>query len=148
MKHPAPNPSGIAAEHWKAAAQGRLALPRCTGCGRFQWPPRARCLACRAPLAWHEASGRGTIATYSIVRRAVNEALAADVPYAVALVALDEGVRLFTNVVGVAPDALRTGMRVRCRFEPTLDPALSVPVFEPDDEPARDAVPSGGGPRA
>ena len=87
MKHPPPNPNGIAAEHWQGAAQGRLVLPRCSGCGRFHWPPRAHCPECRSPLAWHEASGRGSVASFSIVRRAVNEALAGDAPKALHMLA-------------------------------------------------------------
>jgi uncharacterized OB-fold protein len=136
MKHPAPNPAGTSGPHWQAAADGRLALPYCSACACFQWPARARCRQCRGLLEWRQAAGRGRIAAFSIVRRAVNRELAADAPYAVAFVELDEGVRLFTNIVGPNPEALHVGLRVRCRFEPALDPALCVPVFEPDGNPA------------
>src|SRR5690606_40548155 len=119
--------------HWQAAGELRLALPYCARCKRFQWPVRARCTHCLGALEWRQASGRGRIAAFSIVRRAVNRELEADAPYAVAFVALDEGVRLFTNLVGSPPQALRVGLRVRCRFEPALDPAVRVPVFELDE---------------
>ena len=130
MKHPAPNPAGTAAAHWEAAREGRLALPYCTPCRRFQWPVRASCLQCGGKLEWREASGQGRIAAYSIVRRAVNRELEPDAPYAIAFIELVEGGRLFANVVGSNPEALRVGLAVRCRFEPALDSTLSVPVFE------------------
>lgn len=132
MSHPAPNPAGTSAAHWQAAREGSLALPYCAACQSFLWPARARCPQCRGPLAWRHAAGRGRVAAFSVVRRAVNAERADDPPYVVAFVELDEGVRLFTNIVAVDPHAVRMGMRVRCRFEPALDPALQIPVFEPE----------------
>ena len=132
MKHPAPNPAGPAAAHWQATREGRLELPYCGACQSFLWPARACCPQCRGPIEWRHAAGRGRLAAFSIVHRAVNPDLAADAPYVVAWVELDAGVRLFTNIVAVEPHAVRMGMRVRCRFEPALDPALCVPVFEPE----------------
>ena len=72
------------------------------------------------------------MAAWSVVRRAVDPALKDDVPYVVAMVALEEGVRLFTNIVGIHADSIRAGMRVRCRFEPTTDERAWVPVFGPE----------------
>ena len=132
MKHPVPNPTGVAAGHWKAAGEGRLALPYCVPCARFHWPPRVACPRCGGEPSWRNAIGTGRVVSFSIVRRAVNPELAYDAPYVVAFVELDEGVRLFTNMVDIGVDAVRTGMRVRCRFEPALDPALRVPVFAPE----------------
>jgi uncharacterized OB-fold protein len=143
MKHPTPNPAGTSAPHWQAAGDAHLALPDaplalpyCESCRRFHWPARARCPQCHGEITWRHASGLGSIATFSIVRRAVNPELAADTPYVVAFVDLDEGVRLFTNIVDAQPDALEVGMRVRCRFEATLDAALHIPVFAPVDDVA------------
>ena len=134
MKHPSPNAAGTSAPHWRAAVQGRLALPYCAPCQRFHWPVRARCPYCAGSIDWRDASGRGRIATFSIVQRAVNPELADDAPYVVAFVELDEGVRIFSNSVAVDPTQLRTGLRVRCRFEATLDAAGRVPVFVPEAE--------------
>ena len=129
MKHPTPNPTGTSAPHWQAAREARLALPYCESCVRFHWPVRARCPECRGAVTWRNACGLGRIATFSILRRAVNPELADDAPYAVAFVDLDEGVRIFANIVEVQPDALSIGMRVRCKFECALDAAVRVPVF-------------------
>ena len=132
MKHPTPNAAGTAAEHWKAAAVGRLALPYCVSCASFQWPPRARCPQCHGETSWRDASGRGHIVSFSVVRRAVNPELVDAAPYAVAFVELDEGPRMFANVVDIDASAVTIGMRVCCRFEPALDASVHVPVFAPE----------------
>lgn len=129
MKHPAPRASGTSAPHFEAAKQGRLLLPHCAACAKFHWPPQAACPHCGGAPGWREAKGTGTIATYSVVYRAVNPELKDDAPYVIAFVDLDEGVRLFSNIVDVKPAELRSGLRVQCRFEPSMDPELWVPVF-------------------
>ena len=136
MKHPTPNPNGISAEYWRAAGEGRLALPYCASCARFRWPMSAACPGCGGALGFREASGRGAVASWSVVHRAVNPELKDAAPYVVAFVELDERVRLFTNVVDAAPEALRVGLRVRARFEVALDAAVQVPVFVVDRERA------------
>jgi uncharacterized OB-fold protein len=80
-------------------------------------------------LEWRQATGGGRIGALSIVRRAAQPELAQAVPYALGFIELDAGVRVFAHIAAADPAALRPGMRVACRFEPTLDPALSVPVF-------------------
>ena len=67
-----------------------------------------------------------------MVQRAVNPELKDDAPYVIAFIELEEGVRMFTNIVDAPPGSLQVGQPVRCRFEPTMDPALWVPVFAPD----------------
>ena len=134
MKHPVPNSCGTSAEFWKAAGEERLTLPHCNACALFQWPPRAACVKCGAGLSWREASGCGSIASWSVVRRAVHPELKGSAPYIVAFIELDERVRLFTNIVDAAPEDLRVGARVRARFEPALDAAIRVPVFVLDTE--------------
>ena len=133
MKHPAPAPDGIAAPFFRdgAAPAGQLLLPTCTACSRHAWPPRWRC-ACGGAPAWQPVAGRGTVATWSIVRRAVVPALKDEVPYVVAFVTLDAGPSLMTNIVDVAPAAMRRGLRVRSRLD-AVD-ASAIPVFEPDPE--------------
>ncbi|MPS27052.1 MAG: hypothetical protein E2576_17310 [Alcaligenaceae bacterium] len=121
--------SGLLAPYREAAGRGVLLLPRCGDCGAWQWPPRAACRHCGGALDWRQASGGGRLSTWSVVTRAPRPELQADVPYVVAFVELDEGVRLFARIVGTGADALRTGQRVRCRFGPSPDPAISIPVF-------------------
>jgi uncharacterized OB-fold protein len=131
MKHPAPRLQD-AAPMWREGARQTLVLPHCAGCSRYVWPPRGRCPECGGTLEWHAAGGRATLATFSVVRRAVDPDLGDSVPYVVAIVALEEGVRLFTNIVDAQPDTLAIGMRLRCRFERTTDEDAWVPVFAPE----------------
>jgi len=133
MKHPAPRSNATSAFHFEAAKDGRLVLPYCEACAKYHWPLRARCPHCdsSADPGWRAATGTGTIASYSVVVRAVNPELKDDAPYVIAFVELDEGVRLFTNIVDAEPEDLHCGMRVQCHFEASMDPELWVPVFAP-----------------
>jgi uncharacterized OB-fold protein len=128
MKHEAPR-LREAALHWRKAREGVLVIPYCGACSRFVWPVPAACPGCGGALEWRDCRGTGEVVTYSIVRRAVDPTLKEEVPYVVAIVELDEGVRLFTNVVDVDTRALRAGLRVKCCFEPTIDDDAWVPVF-------------------
>ncbi|WP_296560600.1 OB-fold domain-containing protein [Pigmentiphaga sp.] len=121
--------AGLLAPYREAAGRGVFLLPRCGDCAAWQWPPRAACRRCGGALAWGQASGGGRLATWSVVTRAPRPELQSDVPYVVAFVELDEGVRLFSRVVGADAGALRAGMRVGCRFDPLSDSAVPVPVF-------------------
>jgi uncharacterized OB-fold protein len=131
MKHEAPR-MHEAAPMWRAAAEGRLVLPFCTACARYVWPPRVGCAACAGALEWREAGGGAVLVSYSVVRRAVDPALKDSVPYVVAIVALDEGIRLFTNIEDAPVDRLRIGMRLRCSFESAVDGTTWLPVFTPE----------------
>lgn len=132
--HLRPEGAGSAAAYWDGACRGKLLLPRCTACASATWPPRKRCPACGGALAWIEASGRGVVHTYTVVRQNADPWLAARLPYVVAMIDLDEGPRLMSNVVGCDVEAVRIGMPVAVAF---LDVGADVrlPVFEPT--PAR-----------
>jgi uncharacterized OB-fold protein len=81
-------------------------------------------------VEWVEASGHGTVLSFTIVYRPVTPAFAADVPYVVALIRLDEGPQMMSNVVGCAPEKVYIGMPVEVTFEDwTAD--ISVPKFKP-----------------
>lgn len=129
MKHPAPRAGRETSPFWNAAAGNRLSLPYCEACAAFQWPPRGRCIRCDGAVTWRDSAGIGRVASYSVVRRPVNPDLKEEVPYIVAFVELEEGVRLFTNIVDVAPEDVHVGLNVYCRFEATMQPGIAVPVF-------------------
>lgn len=117
----------LAAPFLEAAAQGRLVVQVCTSCGHAQLPPRARCEACgRTALEWRDAVGTGRIATFSVLHRSPDQR---PVPYVYAIVDLDEGPRVVTNVVGADPDALQIGQAVRVVFEAADDDGRRWPVF-------------------
>lgn len=133
MIYSAPRNGREATPHWKAAHEGRLLLPFCEANGHFAWPPGKHCPTCGSPLAWRESKGEGKIVTFSIVRRAVQPEWKDKGPYVVAMVALDDGGRLITNIVDCDPDAVRCGARVVCTFVQTTDPELGLPVFRLKD---------------
>ena len=108
----------------------RFMLPRCGDCGKFHFYPRPVCPYCAsARIAWAEASGRGEVYSHSTVYRAPSPAFKDDVPYVIAIVKTDEGPHLLSRVVGVAPDTVKIGLRVRARMEKFADHAV-LPVFE------------------
>lgn len=131
---PVPDRSTYGAPYWDAARAHRLVLQRCTGCGRLQHFPRPWCTQCLADdLEFVAASGRGTIYSFTVVRRNRNPVFAPRTPYVIALVDLDEGVRVFTGIVDCDPDAVSVGQRVRVCFE-DVDDDHSVPLFRLDPE--------------
>ncbi len=104
-------PRGAEAEYFAALQAGRLMIQRCGDCCRAVFHPRQFCPHCDcADLAWEEASGRGTVHTLTTVR------IKPDRPYNVSLIELDEGVRMMSRVDGIAPDAVKIGMRVQARI--------------------------------
>jgi uncharacterized protein len=131
VTRPVPSPDADSAPYWAAARAGRLELQRCRPCGLVVFYPRARCPRCHAAdLAWETLSGRGTVHAYTIVHRAPDPSLEDAIPYVVALVDLDEGARLMTNIVDCAPEQVRIGLPVVVRFRPVSD-AAALPLFGP-----------------
>jgi uncharacterized OB-fold protein len=121
---PAPPITPESAPFYEAAAGGRFLIARCTSCGKAIWYPRALCPFCFGATRWEEASGRGTIYSFSVMRRVTP-------PYAIAYVTLDEGPTMMTNLVDCDFDTLRIGRRVRLTFRPS-DGGPPVPCFAPE----------------
>lgn len=131
MQDPATRPRPIATAetkpYWDAARAGRLVVQCCKSCRRHQFYPRAFCTACLSEdLEWVKTTGTGRIYTYTICGIAATPEMTA--PYAVALIDLDEGVRLLANLVDCDLARVRTGARVAVRFEP-IDDDLALPQF-------------------
>jgi uncharacterized OB-fold protein len=121
---PAPEPNPETQPFWDAATRGELLLRRCGGCGEAHFYPRTICPLCgSADTAWEQASGAGTIYSFSVMRQA-------KIPYAIAYVTLDEGPTMMTNIVEADLDAIRIGQRVRVVFVPT-EGGAPVPMFRP-----------------
>ncbi len=121
---PAPQPHQETQPFWDAAAGGKFLIKTCAACGKAHWYPRAICpFCCSADTRWVEASGRGHIHSYSVMRRA-------DPPYVIAYVTLAEGPTMLTNLVDCELDALAIGQAVRIVFSPTQG-GPPVPTFAP-----------------
>lgn len=110
---------------WKAAAEGRLLIKSCSACRQIHWYPRALCPYCLSEKTeWIQASGRGTIYSYSVIRGPD------PIAYAIAYVTLDEGLTMLTNIVDCDLDAIRIGDLVEVAFRPT-EGGSAVPMFRP-----------------
>jgi uncharacterized protein len=127
---PAPHPDPDSAPYWSAAHDGRLVLQHCHDCGAYQLYPRDRCLKCRGAVDWADASGRGTVYSFTVIRQNYSRPFRDGIPYVVALVDLEEGPRVMTNVVGCDPEDMRIGMPVQATFETVSDEA-GIALFSP-----------------
>lgn len=123
-----PSPSADTAPYWEAARAGRFLLRYCAGCGRWRHPRESACCA-GADLRWREASGRGTLLSFTTVRRALNPALAAQIPYTITLVRTVEGPHLLTSLPGDG-HALHVGAPMRITYDPITDD-ITLPRFAP-----------------
>ena len=120
----APQPNSETKAFWGAAAAGKLMIGKCTACGQVHYYPRAICPHCLSDKTeLQQASGNGTIYTYSVMRRA-------QVPYAIAYVTLQEGVSMMTNIVDCDLDNIKIGQAVRLVFKPS-ESGQPVPMFTP-----------------
>ena len=124
-----PETRNAGATFWSKAAEGVLVVPKCTECGRTFWHPRPRCPHCGSErVDWIRGSGRGTVHTYTVVRQSGDLYFKTKVPYAVAMIDLDEGVRIMTNIVDTPLAALAVGMRVEVVFE-DAGGGIAIPLF-------------------
>jgi uncharacterized OB-fold protein len=132
---PKPRPAPVldpdSAPYWSAAHEGRLVVQRCESCGKNQLYGRALCKFCGGDVRWVDASGKGTVATFTVIRQNYSRPFRDWIPYVVALVDLDEGPRVMTNIVGCDPEDVAIGMRVTARFEQVSEEA-GIALFEPE----------------
>lgn len=128
---PLPVPNEDTRAYWDGCRRHELLLQRCGSCGALQFYPRAICSACLSQdLSWQKATGFGTVYSYTIVHRPPSPAFAPQVPYVVALIDLDEGVRMMSHVVDCPPDQVAIGQRVQVAFRDET-PEITLPVFRP-----------------
>lgn len=125
-----PSPTPDDAPFWTALSERRLVLPRCRQCGTYIWYPRTFCSACHtAGVDWVEASGRGSIYSYTVSRRGLGP-WSDRAPYVIAYVELEEGPRVMTNIVGCDPDDVAIGQLVTAAIE--IDQGAPALRFAPD----------------
>jgi uncharacterized protein len=126
-----PTPDATTRHWWEATAEGRLLVVRCAECEEAHYYPRPFCPRCGGDsVSWEEASGRATLYTWSVVHQNDLPPFAEKVPYVAAVVDLEEGPRMMTNVVGCDFDALRVGMALEVEFE-DIGEGFQIPVFRP-----------------
>jgi uncharacterized OB-fold protein len=129
-KRALPQPTPETRHFWDGARSGELRLQRCGACGHVYFPPRPFCPQCSSRnVSAFKASGRGKLYSYIIHHR---PAPGFAPPYSIAVVELDEGPRMMTNIVGCpqTPEALKLDMAVEVVFEKQND-EISLPLFKP-----------------
>ena len=120
--YPDPTTNLETERYWAAAKDGQLLIKTCNACGEAHYYPREICPHCGSTdTEWREASGKGTIYSYSVMRRA-------EIPYVIAYVTLDEGVTMMTNIVDADFDAIAIGKAVEVTFRET-EGGMALPVF-------------------
>jgi uncharacterized OB-fold protein len=127
---PAPLGEGDYGPFFEACAQGRLLVQSCPSCGHRQFYPRPFCVQCAATPEWLEASGRGSLYTYTVIRQFRGEPYASELPYALGMVDLAEGVRMFGGITGVDPAQVRIGMPL-VAYAVEYEPGRAMPYWRP-----------------
>jgi len=128
---PVPIVNPWARPFWDAARERRLLIQHCRDCHKHVFYPRVACPHCFSEnLEWVQASGRGTVYSYTVVYNNAPSAFIPDIPYVVAVIDLAEGVRMLSNIVECDLDALRCDMPVEVTFE-RLNDEFTLPKFRP-----------------
>jgi uncharacterized OB-fold protein len=119
----------LSASFWEGAAAGELRFVRCTECGQPDFPSAGHCRFCLSmAIEWEVSSGHGTLYSYTVVWRPVTPAFST--PYVPAIVDVDEGYSMMSNLIGIDSDDIEIDMRVVVQFE-TLAGGLTLPYFRP-----------------
>lgn len=126
---PVPHPDPLSQPYWDGAAEGKLRLQRCRACGKFRHYPQLVCEHCYSlDVEWVEASGLGTVHSWTVAHHAFLAEFKADVPYTLVIVDLAEGPRAMGRLDPSAQPQLRIGLAVRTTFERN-EQGVSLPVF-------------------
>jgi hypothetical protein len=130
-KKPAPIVNDWARPFWAATRDNRLIIQKCRDCDKHIFYPRIACPHCFSDnVEWVPASGKGTVYSYTVVEANAPSAFMNDIPYVVAVVKLEEGVQMLSNIVGCHPAAVKCDMPVEVTFE-KLDDEFTLPKFKP-----------------
>jgi uncharacterized OB-fold protein len=128
-QRPLPRRRGFGAEFYNFCKQHELRFQRCKGCGTWRHVPRDMCAKCGSPeWEWAKSSGKGKVFSWTTVTQPMMPAFADAVPYSPVIIELDEGVRMVSWLVGVAPDEIRIGLPVEVIFE-DVTPEVTLPKF-------------------
>lgn len=130
---PLPDVEGENAEHWQGAKRRELRVQRCEACSRLRFPAARYCSHCLSEKSqWVTLSGRGEIWSHCTFHRVYFKGFEHDMPWQVVLVKLDEGVMLYSNLVGVPRDAdIPIGMRVKAFYHDVTEDVTLV-KFQPE----------------
>lgn len=124
-------------EFWRATKKHRLLIQECQNCNGLIFYPRKYCPQCwSTDLGWREASGKAKVYTFTVMRDQVEPKFMADLPYVLAMVDIEEGVRMMTQIVECDADTVKIGMDVEVIFRDITD-QHALPLFRPSDDSLR-----------
>ncbi|HEY6407504.1 MAG TPA: OB-fold domain-containing protein [Ktedonobacteraceae bacterium] len=128
---PVPIPDEASQPFYEGAREHRLMIQQCTTCGAVMWPVKSRCNNCLSPtITWVQASGKATLYSFVLMHQIYHPGFASEVPYTIAQVDLEEGLRILTTVVGCSHADLQIGMPLEVTFE-AITNEVSLPKFKP-----------------
>ncbi|MCS6924329.1 MAG: Zn-ribbon domain-containing OB-fold protein [Candidatus Binatia bacterium] len=131
QRKPIPRVDEESKPFWEACARHELYVQKCRHCGKVFYYPRSFCPEdLTQDLEWVKCSGRGKVYTFTVTYQNQSPGFRENLPYVMAYVELEEGVRMLTNIVGCKPEEVRIDMPVEVAFE-DVTPDLSIPVFKP-----------------
>ena len=117
--------------YWEYCQKHELRMQKCTQCGHIRFPISILCPQCHSmDSQWEKLSGKGSIYSYTVYRVAYHPAFKNDIPYVVAIIQLDEGPRMESNIIGCKPENVKIEMRVEVSFE-DVTAEVSLPKFKP-----------------
>ena len=116
---------------WDYTRKHELRVQKCLTCGKLHYPVSPICPHCLGMTSeWVKLSGKGEVYSFIVVQRRYHPGFASDIPYTVAIIRTEEGIRMLSNVVGVKPDAVHMGMPVEVTFD-DVTPEFTLPKFKP-----------------
>ena len=128
---PVPPVTSWTINFWKGAKEGKLMIQKCKDCNKHIFYPRMSCPFCFSDdIEWVQSSGKGKIYTYTVVRSNAPSAFIADMPFVIAVVRMDDGVQMLTNIVDCEPEQVYCEMPVQVTFE-KLTEEVTLPKFRP-----------------
>ncbi len=129
MERPIPHPTNISKTFWDGCKDGRLLIQKCNDCGYHIYFPAYACPQCLSSnLDWIEASGRGSVHTLTVIERGAGPAFEDESPFVVALIELEEGPIMMSNVIGCPPYEVKIGDCVEVTFRTVAD-GVTLPAF-------------------
>jgi uncharacterized OB-fold protein len=130
-RKPLPMADADSKEFWDGCQRHELLLQKCDACHKYYFPPGPVCPHCfSTKVTWTKASGKGSVYTYTNVRRALGPDWEAEVPYTVGVIELVEGPRMVSDVIGCKPEEVKIGMPLEVVFEDVTE-ANTLPKFKP-----------------
>ncbi|MFQ5872710.1 MAG: Zn-ribbon domain-containing OB-fold protein [Dehalococcoidia bacterium] len=130
-RKPVPVVDEVSRPFWRGTKRREILLQKCRDCENLIYYPRPLCTKCfGSNFEWTRCSGYGTVYNYTVTYQSVISGFDEDLPYVFAIVELEEGVRVSSNIVGCSPEDVKIGMPVEVAFE-EISEEVALPKFRP-----------------